>query len=72
LKSKYLLLPLFLSVSACTTAFEIGEGLNRLTTSATADPKYLWDIEPASAVAAKASAPDTPPELKPAFQEQTK
>jgi uncharacterized protein YceK len=70
---KYLLLALLVGLSACTTAFEIGEGLNRLTTKTAENPKYLWDIDqPASAVPDTATVPAATSELNSAPKAETK
>ena len=69
MKRKYLLLTLCVCISGCTTAFEIGESLNRATTNVASNPKVLWDTSPATfdpasapVVAASAAVATTPPE----------
>ncbi|HUX90048.1 MAG TPA: hypothetical protein VMV48_05105 [Gallionellaceae bacterium] len=50
MKRQYLLLTLLLCMSGCTTAFEVGEALNKATSNIANNPKTLWDTaEPASA-----------------------
>jgi hypothetical protein len=56
-KNLFLLLPLLLCLSGCTTAFEVGEALNKATSNIANNPKVLWDtVEPASAPAATTTA----------------
>jgi hypothetical protein len=61
MKTGFLLLPLLVSVAGCTTAFEIGEALNRATTNIANDPGVLWSkADPASAPAASSEPSATP------------
>ena len=69
MKKQHVLILLVFGLSGCTIAFEIGEGLNRLTTRTAENPKYLWDVDtPASAVPVTASAPAASPEINAASQ----
>jgi len=68
MKRQYLLLTLLICMSGCTTAFEVGEALNKATSNIANNPKTLWDTaEPASA-----PVPTTTSEPNAAPQEEAK
>lgn len=46
---RYRLLVLVACLSGCSTAFEVGEALNRATSNIASDPaRYLWSRDPGS------------------------
>lgn len=47
---RVLALSLLVTLGGCSTAFEIGEALNRATSNIASDPaRYLWSREPVNA-----------------------